>query len=128
MVTFAVAFAGLAVLAHGLMTRRAAGRLAEVASRIAVAVQSQSEHEGGTDPATVERLESLERRFEALAADAQKWYRKSAQERRRVERALSDEGDDDIPAGAEQLRFPQPAETRAPNGRPRLRRPSRSRR
>lgn len=125
MVTIAAAIAAIAVAVHAFITRRVGSRLVEVVDELAASFQAGPNNGPGTDPATVERLESLERRFEALAADAQKWYRKAAQERRRIEGARSDDDDDDTPGGVEQLRLPQPASARAPNGRPRLRRPLR---
>lgn len=127
MVTIGVTVAVFAVLLHAFIVRRVGSQLVAVVEQLASVLSERPEHEAGTDPATVERLESLERRFEALAADAQKWYRKAAQERRRIEGAQSDDDDDETPVGAAQLRLPQLNPAAPPNGRRRLRRPSRGR-
>lgn len=128
-VAIALWIVALGSLSNVWQTRRVAGALLDFVDQLVNIENARSDIQPGTDPQLIERIEAAERRVEAIAADATKQYRKIAQERRRIESASGSDDDDepDTPAALDQLRLAvgQPA---PPNGRPRLRRPSRSRR
>lgn len=100
-VVCAEAYAAHAARSAATRTAAAVQALAEAAERAAATAAERADHEGGTDPALVERIEAAERRVEAVADDVNRRYRKLAQERRRIDRSFQaadpDEDDDELP-------------------------------
>lgn len=125
-VAIALGIAALGVFSIAYQTRQGARQVQLLTVALETFASQLSEGGAGTDPALIERIEAAERRVEAIAADATKQYRKTAQERRRIEAAtgIDDDDDSDTPAALDQLRLAvgQPG---PPNGRRRLRRRTR---
>lgn len=93
----------LVAVYYGVEARRARIALDRLGKLAAEYAAHAGDTDRATDPALLERLESCERRVATGLEDIQRVFRKTAQERRRIEKSagIDEDGGDDLEDSAD---------------------------